>query len=128
MKPQHFLVALAVLALAFLAPTAGADCFKCDVNDCCAEAASNTSGLTQCSNSVVCLNGYGCACYNCSRNGYACAGSGPAECTNENGVCEEHQSSTSVPNGQPAPAELLKDPGTLDLSGWGAQPGTCGVS
>ena len=117
--------AVFTLATILFCADSEAGCYECDA-DCCDEAPSNTSGLSACSNSVMCLGTYGCACYNCRRSGSACTGSGPAECESDYGACEEHQSVHPVPNGSlavpgswhaPPPAELsVQGPPSMECS------------
>lgn len=109
------------LGLVMIAPSAVAGCWTCDVNDCCKEAPQNTTGYGQCSNNVICLSGYGCACYSCQQSGNLCAGTGPAQCDNPNGICEEHQGFSTVPHGEELNLHMLVAPPISNPSEAGEQ-------
>lgn len=100
------------LTCAWLAPAAGADCYAC-VNQCCEEAAEGTSGKEVCTNDYFCFAGV-CDCNDCITQGTTCEGTGSSSCDNPNGICEEHQSSFTVPNGSPIDPNALLTPKVLE--------------
>lgn len=115
------------LVLAMFAPSAIAACWSCGSDDCCNEAPQNTTGYRQCSYNTICLSGQGCACYSCQTSGLTCAGTGPAQCENPMGICEENQTFMTVPHGDDLDVRMLVTPPVSNLieSGVLYQGGAC---
>lgn len=112
---------LAGFAISFMlaAPVTRA-CWTCGSDYCCHETAQNSSGRTSCSHNVQCLAS--CFCYYCSTTGGTCAGTGPAQCDNPMGICEENQGFLLVPNGEPLDPQMLVAP-PVSKQNWSAGQG-----